>query len=39
MPPQKSVHVFGQLPTNAFGGRNLLNTCFPEAIHRAEPPQ
>jgi len=39
MPLQKPVHLFGQLPPNAFGGRNLLNSCFPKAIHRAEPPQ
>ncbi len=33
------MHFFGQLPANAFGGRNLFNACFPEAIHRAEPAQ
>jgi len=39
MPLKKSVHLFGQLPANAFGRRELLNARFPEAIHRAKPPQ
>ena len=39
MPLQKSVHFFGQLSANAFGGRDLVDACPAKAIHGAEPPQ
>ena len=39
MPLQKSVHFFGQLSANPFSRSNLLNTCFPETIHRPKSPQ
>jgi hypothetical protein len=39
MPLQKQVHIFRQLPANAFRGCDLINSCLAEAIHRAEPLQ
>jgi hypothetical protein len=37
MPLQKQVHIFRQLPANAFRCRDLINRCLTEAIHGAEP--
>ena len=39
MPLQKQVHIFRQLPANAFRCRDLINSCLAEAIHGAEPLQ
>ena len=39
MPLQKQVHIFRQLPANAFRSCDLLNGRLAEAIHGAEPLQ
>ena len=39
MPLQKQVHIFRQLPANAFRSCDFLNSCLAEAIHGAEPLQ
>jgi hypothetical protein len=39
MPLQKQVHIFRQLPANAFCSCDLLNGRLAEAIHGAEPLQ
>jgi len=39
MPLQKHLHFFRQLPANAFRRCDLINSCAPKPIHRAEPPQ
>jgi hypothetical protein len=36
---QKHVHFLRQLPANPFRRRDLINSCPPKPIHRAEPPQ
>jgi hypothetical protein len=36
MPLEKAMHIFRQLPANAFRGGNFLNSRFAQTLHGAE---